>query len=90
MKEEYSLIFDGSPTIGCVLPNLEAWRLLQLVGFMQSLHDCMHIPCAPPGSDLLHNLNRFFEEQVGHGAKIKPLCLSQAGLTEWTGQLPGL
>ena len=51
---------------------------------MQSSHDCMHIPHVPPGSDLLHDLNCFFEEQVGHGAEIKPLCLSQAGSTEWT------
>ena len=50
----------------------------------------VHIPRAPPGSDVLHDLNRFFKEQVGHGAKIEPLCLSQAGLTEWMGQLPSL
>ena len=57
---------------------------------MQSLHDCVHIPRVPSGSNLLHNLNSFFEEWVSHGAKIEPLCLSQAGSTEWTGQLPGL
>ena len=50
----------------------------------------MHILDAPPGSDLFHDLNRVFEEWVGHGAKIEPLCLSKAGSTEWTGQLPGL
>ena len=55
-----------------------------MVGFMQSSHDCVHIPCAPPRSDLLHDLNRFFEEWVGHGAKIEPLCLSEPCLTEWT------
>ena len=46
--------------VGCVLPNLEARGLLRLVGFTQLSHDCMHIPCAPCGSDLLHDLNRFF------------------------------
>ena len=29
--------------VRCVLPNLEACGLLQLVGLMQSSHDCMHI-----------------------------------------------
>ena len=44
----------------------------------------------PHGSDLLHDLNRFLKEWVGHGAEIEPLSLAQAGSTEWTGQLPGL
>ena len=51
---------------------------------------CMHILCVPRGSNFLHDLNRFFKEQVGHGAKIEPLCLSEAGSTEWMGQLPSL
>ena len=76
--------------IGCVLPNLEAHGLLQLVGLMQSLHDCMHIPCVPHGSNFLPDLNHFLEKWVGHGTAIEPLHLSQAGLTKWTGQLPGL
>ena len=57
---------------------------------MQLLHDCMHILCAPCGSSFLHDLNHFFKEWISHGAEIEPLCLSKAGLTEWTGQLPGL
>ena len=76
--------------IGCVLPNLEARGLLGLVGLMQSSHDCMHIPHAPHRSDLLHNFNHLLEEQISHGTKIEPLCLSQTGSTEGTGQLPGL
>ena len=50
----------------------------------------MHIPRVPRGSDFLHDLNRFFEEQISHGAEIEPLCLSEAGSTESTGQLPSL
>ena len=72
------------------LPYLEAHGLLWLVGLTQSLHDCMHIPHAPCGSDFFHDLNHLLEEQISHGAEIEPLCLSQAGLTEWTGQLPSL
>ena len=72
------------------LPNLKARGLLRLVGLMQSLHDCMHILCAPCGSALLHNFNCLLEEQLSHGTKIEPLCLSQARLTEGMGQLPGL
>ena len=67
--------------IRCVLPNLEACGLLQLVGLTQSSHDCVHIPCVPHGSDLLHELNHFLKEQIGHGAEIEPLHLSQAGLS---------
>ena len=76
--------------VGCVLPNLEAHGLLQLVGLMQSSHDCVHIPHAPHGSNFFHDLTHFLEERVRHGTEIKPLHLSQAGLTEWMGQLPGL
>ena len=83
-------IYAPYNVIGCVLPNLEACRLLQLVGLMQSLHDCMHVPHAPRRSDFFHDFNHLLEEQISHGTKIEPLCLSQAGLTEWTGQLPGL
>ena len=61
-----------------------------LVGLTQLSHDCVHIPRAPCGSNFFHDLNRFFKEQIGHGAEIEPLCLSKAGSTEWTGQLPGL
>ena len=43
----------------------------------------MDIPHAPRGSDFLHNLNHFFEEWISHGAEIEPLCLSEAGSTEW-------
>ena len=57
---------------------------------MQSLHDYVHILHVPCGSDLLHDLNHFLKEQIGHGAEIEPLYLSQAGLTEWMGQLPSL
>ena len=76
--------------VGCVLPNLEAWGVLWLVGLTQSSHDCVHILHAPHGSNFLHDLNCFFKEWVGHGAEIEPLCLSQAGSTEWMGQLPSL
>ena len=76
--------------MGRVLPNREAWGLLRLVGLMQLSHDCMHIPCGTRGSDFLHDLNHFFEERISHGAEIEPFCLSEAGSTEWMGQLPGL
>ena len=57
---------------------------------MQSLHDCMHIPHVPGGSNLLYDLNRFFKEWISHGAEMEPLRLSQAGSTKWMGQLPSL
>ena len=57
---------------------------------MQWLHDCMHILHAQHRNDFLHDLNHFLEEWIGHGTEIEPLHLSQAGLTEWMGQLPGL
>ena len=45
----------------------------------------MYILRAPHGGNFLHDLNHFLEEQVSHGTEIKPLCLSQAGLTKWMG-----
>ena len=57
---------------------------------MQLSHDCVHIPHMPRGSDFLHNFNHLLEERISHGTEIEPLCLSQAGSTEWVGQLPGL
>ena len=57
----------GKQNIRCVLPNLEAHWLLGLVGFIQSLHDCMHILHAPHGRNLLHNFNHLLKEQIHHG-----------------------